>query len=112
MENWGLATMVDALQADDQVWIELAGNDQALSAESLDDRIAEVTAETVAILQHAIGAVAVGLRPDLKAIGASKATVKIGAKLVVKAGKLAALISEVGAEGTVEVTIEFTAPPA
>ena len=74
------------------------------------DRVAALTSETAALLQKAITAVASQLKPDLKSLGASKATVKLGAKLAVKSGKLAALIAEAGGEGTVEITVEFTAP--
>jgi hypothetical protein len=73
------------------------------------DRVAALTSETAGLLQKAITAVASQLKPDLESLGASKATVKLGAKLAVKSGKLAALIAEAGGEGTVEITVEFTA---
>ena len=73
------------------------------------DRVAALTSESAGLLQKAIQAVASQLKPDLKALGASKATVKLGAKLTVKSGKLAALIAEAGGEGTVEITVEFDA---
>lgn len=103
--------MPEQIELDEVVWVEVADIETPMSTDRFDDNVVEVTAATARLLQRAIGVVALGLRPDLEALGASKATVKIGAKLTMKAGKLAALISEVGAEGTVEVTIEFTGRP-
>lgn len=93
---------------DQRVFFEL-GEPPEVQIAGIDDRIVEVTEETANVLQRAIQAVATNLKPDLRAIGASKATVKIGAKLAMKNGRLTALISEVTGEATVEVTVEFTA---
>jgi hypothetical protein len=72
------------------------------------DKVVALTEDIAAAIRNSIGVVAVQLRPDLAAIGASKATVKLGVKAVAKAGGLAALVTEVGGEGTIEVSIEFT----
>ena len=83
-----------------------------IAPEGLDDRLVEVTEATANVLRKAIEGVATTLRPDLDKIGASKATVKIGAKLAIKNGRITALISEISGEGTVEVSVEFVRDPA
>jgi hypothetical protein len=72
------------------------------------DRVVALTEEVAAAIRRSISTVAVQLRPDLAEIKASKATVKLGVKVVAKAGGLAALVTEIGGEGTIEVSIEFT----
>jgi len=93
------------------VYIKVAPDPEVESfGGGIGDRVVELTEGIAEAIRKSIGAVAVQLRPDLKAIGASKATVKLGVKAVAKAGGLAALITEVGGEGTIEVSIEFTEP--
>jgi hypothetical protein len=93
---------------DPSVYIRIGNDPEAESYEAnVGDRIVELTADVAGAIRNSIGAIATGLRPDLEGIQASKATVKLGVKVVAKAGGLAALITEVGGEGTIEVSIEF-----
>lgn len=82
--------------------------DAEVGAESLNDKLEEVTDEAASFLARQIGGLATKLRPDLASINASKATVKFGLKLVVKNGKLTSWVTEASAEGSIEVSIEFT----
>ena len=74
---------------------------------SVETKMEDVTEQTATFLARQVGRLASGLRPDLETIGASKATVKFAMKLAVKNGKLTSWVSEVGAEGSVEVSVEF-----
>lgn len=78
-----------------------------VTIESAKERLFDVSDEVADFLRSSVGRMAVAVRPDLAAIGASKATVKFAVKLSVKNGKLTSWVTEVGAEGTVEVSVEF-----
>jgi len=97
------------LKVDRNAYIQLSSTTRAIGGtEDIGDDLVEVTEQTASLIGHVVGKVATSLRPDLGAIGASKATVKIGAKLGMKNGALTAWVTEVSGEGTIEVSVEFT----
>jgi hypothetical protein len=96
------------LQIDNTAYIEVARGDGRGLDETRENNLVEVTEDAASLIGSVIGRVVTSLKPDLKAIGGSKATVKVGAKLGIKNGKLTAWVTEVSGEGSVEVAVEFT----
>lgn len=87
-----------------------AGARSVRSLTGASDRLVEVTDDVAYAIRRSIGRLAKYLAPDLDELNASKATVKFAVKASLKNGKLTSFVSEVGVEGSIEVSIEFSKP--